>query len=314
MLRLSPNATGALMGLVSFALFAGHDALIKSLAGRYSAIQISFTIACFSFPLLIGMLATDRTSGTLLPVNRAWVMLRGMTGTFGAVAAFYAFKVLPFAEVYVLLFATPLLVTVLAVPMLGEKVGLRRALAVLTGLIGVLIVLRPGTSDLSLGHFAALASAFCGATSALITRRIGRQERAAVFVIYVTMTNFTLMGLALPFVYVPMSGPDLAVMALVALLAFTGMQFMIQSYRRAEAGIVAPMQYSQMIWAIFYGAMFFGESPDGVTLLGAAIVSGSGLYIVLRETRLKKGAAAGAVVPQSNTSTCSETAKTPQEI
>jgi len=311
-MRLSPNATGALMGLVSFALFAGHDALIKGLAGRYSAIQISFTIACFSFPLLIGMLATDRTVGTLLPVNRYWVILRGITGTFGAVTAFYAFRLLPFAEVYVLLFATPLLVTVLAVPLLGEKVGLRRALAVITGLIGVLIVLRPGTSGFSMGHIAALAAALCGATSAIITRRVGRQERPAVFVIYVTMTNFTLMGMALPLVYVPMTGPDLAIMALVALLAFTGMQFMIQSYRRAEAGVVAPMQYSQMVWAIFYGAMFFDETPDAVTLIGAAIVSASGLYIVLREARLKTGAAAGGVVPQSNTSTCSETAKNPE--
>jgi len=287
MLRLSPNATGALFALMGFAIFSAHDALIKSLAGRYSTLQISFMIAIFTFPQVIVLLLSDRAPGTLIPKNPLLLSIRGLTGTLGAVFAFYTFSVLPLAEAYVLLFATPLLITLLAVPVLGEKLGIRRLCAVIVGLLGVMIVLRPGTSSMSWGHASAMAGSLMGACTALITRKIGRQERPVVILTFVALVNFMLMGSLMPLVYVPMAGLDMAVIAVVALLSGTGIQMQIQAYRRAEAVVVAPMQYSQMIWAVIFGWCFFNESVDALTLLGAAIVAGSGIYIVLREARLK---------------------------
>jgi len=289
---LSPNATGALLALLAFFVFSSHDALIKVLAATYSPVQIVFCIALFSFPLILGMLATDRDVGTLKPRNPGWVVVRGLSVAGSSVCGFYAFSVLPMAQVYAILFGTPLMITLLSVPVLGEKVGWQRGLAVVVGMCGVLVVLRPGSSDLSPGHLAALASAAMGAMTSVITRRIGQQERAAVLLLYAMAGNFVLMGAMMPFVYLPMPGPDLAGMIAIAVLAFTAMQLIILAYRRAEAVVVAPMQYSQIIWAVVYGTLFFGETPDRMTLLGATIVIGSGIYIVAREARRKAPVAA----------------------
>lgn len=285
--RLSPNATGALLALAAFFVFSTHDALIKRLAATYSPVQIVFSIALYSFPLVLLMLARDREPGTLIPQNPRLVLLRGVSVALSSITGFYAFSVLPMAQVYAILFGTPLMITLLSVPMLGEKVGWRRGLAVVVGMCGVLVVLRPGGADLSLGHLAALASATMGAFTSVITRKVGRQERSAVLLMYALMGNFILMGAALPFVYIPMPGEDLAVMVAIAVMAFTAMQLVILAYRRAEAVVVAPMQYSQIVWAVVYGALFFAEFPDLWTLVGAAIVIASGLYIVLREARAK---------------------------
>jgi S-adenosylmethionine uptake transporter len=285
--RLSPNATGALLALAAFFVFSTHDALIKRLADTYSPVQIVFSIALYSFPLVLLMLARDREPGTLIPQNPWLVLIRGVTVALSSITGFYAFSVLPMAQVYAILFGTPLMITLLSVPMLGEKVGWRRGLAVVVGMCGVLVVLRPGGADLSLGHLAALAAATMGALTSVITRKVGRQERSAVMLMYALMGNFVLMGVALPFVYIPMPGEDLAVMIAIAVMAFTAMQLVILAYRRAEAVVVAPMQYSQIVWAVVYGALFFNEFPDLWTLVGAGIVIASGLYIVLREARAK---------------------------
>ncbi len=282
--RPSPNATGALLSLAAFGIFATHDALIKSLAATYSPVQIVFCIALFSFPLLLIMLAMDKVHGTLLPIHPRLMAFRGVSVALSTVSAFYAFSVLPLAQVYAILFSTPMMITLLAIPLLGEKVGLHRAVAVAVGMCGVLIVLRPGSAPLSLGHLAALLSATAGALNAIITRRIGRKERPAVMLLYAMGGNFVLMGLAMPLVYQPMPGPDLSMMIAVAFLAFVAMQLVIQSYRQGEAVVVAPMQYSQILWAVAYGALFFDEFPRTTTVAGAALVIASGVYIVMRES------------------------------
>lgn len=281
--RPSPNATGALLALAAFGIFSTHDALIKSLAATYSPVQIVFCIALFSFPLLLVMLALDRVHGTLLPIHPRLMVFRGVSVALSTVCAFYGFSVLPLAQVYAILFSTPMMITLLAIPLLGEKVGLHRAVAVAVGLCGVLVVLRPGSAPLSLGHLAALTSATAGALNAIITRRIGRQERPAVMLLYAMGGNFVLMGLAMPLAYRPMPGPDISVMIAVAALAFIAMQLVIHSYRLGEAAVVSPMQYSQILWATLYGTLFFGEFPRMTTLIGAALVIASGLYIVIRE-------------------------------
>ena len=287
MSRLSPNASGALLALLAFAAFSTHDAFIKDLAARYSPVQIVFCIALFSFPLILLMLARDPVSDTLLPRNPGWMVARAASAALSGLMGFYAFSVLPMAQTYALLFAMPLLITVMAIPLLGERVGLRRALAVIVGLAGVMVVLRPGSADLSLGHLAALGAAVAGALTSVIARKIGGVERVSVMLLYAMMGNFLLMLLLMPFVYVPMPGADVLRMAAIAILAFFAMQLIILAYRRAEAVVVAPMQYSQIVWAVIFGALFFDELPDLYTIIGAGIVIASGVYIVLREARAK---------------------------
>ncbi|WP_370269080.1 DMT family transporter [Nioella sp.] len=278
---------GALFALLAFGIFATHDVVIKYLGGTYNAIQIIFFSVLFSFPMLTLVMIRDARGDSLRPVHPWWTGARTVSGALGAACAFYAFSVLPLTQVYPILFAMPLLVTLLAIPMLGERVGLHRAAAIVVGLAGVLVVLRPGSADLTLGHAAALAGAVFSALSSIIMRKIGRAERTVVLQLYPLLVNFVVMGAALPFVYVPVNIVDLGASAVVALLALIAMTCLVTAYRLAPAVIVAPMQYSQIIWASLFGAIFFDESLDRMTMLGTGIIIASGLYIVLREDRRK---------------------------
>ncbi len=280
---MQSNTKGALLALMSFGLFSTHDVVVKYLGATYSTFQIVFFSVLLGFPLATMMLMGDRSGGNLVPRRPWWTALRTMASVMTAASAFYAFSTLPMAQVYAILFSAPLLITVLSIPVLGETVRLRRWIAILVGLCGVLIVLRPGSTELELGHAAALTAAVGSALASIIVRKIGNEERSVVLLLYPMMTNLLLMGILLPFVYEPMPLVDFAGLALIAILAFCAMLGIIGAYRRAEAVIVAPMQYSQILWATMFGMLFFGETPDAMTLLGASVIIGSGLYILLRE-------------------------------
>ncbi|MCP5151634.1 MAG: DMT family transporter [Ectothiorhodospiraceae bacterium] len=270
--------------LAGYGVFALHDALIKSLVG-YSVFQIVFFAVLFSYVPFSFSLAADPQQRNLRPVHPGWVMLRTGCMVASIALAFFAFRSLPLSETYALLFATPLLITVLAIPILGEKVRLFRWLVIGLGTIGVLIVLRPGVEALKPGHVAALLAVCCSALSSVTTRRIGSVERAATLMIYPLLANIVFSGSLLWFVYVPMPFLDLAKTAAIGALAMAGQWLIISAYRAAPAAFVAPFQYSQMIWAVIYGTLWFGETPDRHVYLGAAVIILSGLLIVWRESR-----------------------------
>jgi len=275
--------SAALFGLAAFALFSGHDVLVKQLGTTYSPFQIVFFTALLSFPLVTLALMNDKKEGTLRPAHPWWLALRSISGSASAVFAYYAFSQLPLSQAYAILFCAPLIITLLSVPMLGETIRISRGLAILVGLGGVLVVLRPGTSELGLGHLAAFFSAAAGAMNSIIVRKIGHDERAAVMVLYPMMTNFLITAAVLPFVYVPVAVGDLGLFAVVALLVLLAMSSLVLAYDRGSAMIVAPMQYSQIVWAAVFGALLFGDFPDWQTYLGTGIIAASSLYIMRRE-------------------------------
>ncbi len=275
---------GTIMALMAFATFSTHDVVVKYLGGFYSTFQILFFSVLLSFPLATMMLLRDATSGNLRPVHPWWSALRTVASVSTGVSAFYAFSVLPMAQVYAIIFAAPLLVTVLSIPILGERVGRHRWLAVLLGLIGVLVVLRPGVTPIGLGHLAALVAAVGSATAAVVVRKIGRDERAVVLMLYPMMVSVLLMGVLMPAHYVPMPIGHLGLLGVISVLGFTSGLLLIGAYRAGDAAVVAPMQYSQILWAVVYGALLFNERPDLPTVAGASLVIASGVYIVLRES------------------------------
>jgi len=284
-MAVTSSMRGALLSLSAFALFASHDVIIKLLGASYSPFQIIFFTTLLSFPLTTMMLMRDETRDNLRPHHPWWTALRTLCAVIATICAFYAFSVLPLAQTYAILFANPLLITILAVPILGETVGWRRALAVLCGLVGVVIVLRPTQTELSLGHFAAMAAAFFSAVAGIIIRKIGREERSVVMILYPMLASFILMALLMPTTYKPLPLLHLGYLAGISAFGFVAGLLLIAAYRTAEAAIVAPMQYSQIVWATLYGAFLFDEQVDGITFLGAAIIIASGIYIVFRESR-----------------------------
>ncbi|MCB1972611.1 MAG: DMT family transporter [Geminicoccaceae bacterium] len=300
------NGKGALVALTSFGLFSVHDLLVKLLGSTYSPVQILFFTVLFSFPFFSLTLIRHKRSGSLRPNRPLWTGIRTVTVVITGFSSFTAFALLPLTQTYALLFAMPLLITLLSIPMLGEKVGLHRGLAVVVGLLGVLIVLRPTAEPLSLGHLAGLVAAFGAALSSVIVRRIGQHERPAVLLLYPLLANILVMGVLLPFVYEPMPVVHLGMFAAIAALSLTATALAIRAYRLGEAAVVAPMQYSQIILATIFGWAVFSEKPDATTLLGASVVIASGAYVVLRETR------AGGNQPVLKTRTRFETGAAPR--
>lgn len=280
------NLRAVLLALAAFGIFATHDVIVKFLGADYAAFQVMFFSVLFGFPLITVMLLRDETVGTLRPVHPWWTAARTAAAVITGVSAFYAFSVLPLAQTYAIIFASPLLITLLSIPMLGEQVGLRRMLAVLVGLAGVIVVLRPGQTDLGIGHLAALAAAIFGAFASIIVRKVGKDERSVVLILYPMVANFVLMACALPFVYKPMPIEDMGAIFAISALALVATSCLIAAYKAGAAILVAPMQYSQILWAALYGTLFFGESPSIQTGIGAGIIIASGLYIVLREDKI----------------------------
>jgi len=284
---MSPNAKGAIYALLGFALFSAHDVIVKYLGGNYSTFQILFFSVLFSFPMVLTMHLRERSSQDLIPKHPWWSTLRVLATVITGISAFYAFSVLPMAQVYAFLFCMPLVITVLSIPILGEKVGIHRGGAVIVGLIGVMIVLRPGSTEFTLGHIAALTAAMFGGLGSLIVRKIGKDERNIVLLLYPMFASLLLMGALMPPSYVPLKLLDLGALALMAILASTAQLCIILAYKSGEAAVVAPMHYSQMIWAIIYGLFIFQEWPDAMTLIGSLVIIASGSYVVFRESSKK---------------------------
>jgi S-adenosylmethionine uptake transporter len=276
---------GLSFAFASFAIFATHDAVIKVLGANFSVFQIIFFAMLFAFvPMSIMMLA-DRQVDNFRPRHPWLIVIRSATTVIAMSAAFHAFTVLPLAEVYALLFATPLLITAMSAWLLGEPVRGQRWAAVIVGLIGVLIVLRPGVTVINYGHVSALIAAFCSALGSIIMRKIGGKERPAVMLLYPMLSSILAMGLILPFVYVPMELMDFSLAASVGVMSVFAQMMIIIAYRVAPAAVVAPTQYSQILWATAFGALFFDELPDMWVGVGAAVIIASGVFIVWRESR-----------------------------
>lgn len=273
---------GVGLALCAFAMFSLHDALIKSITG-IPVFQVVFFVVLFSFVPFVFMLALSPEERTLRPNLPGLVALRCLFTVGALMCVFYAFGSLPMAQVYSLLFSTPVLITLLSIPILGERVKLVRWIAILLGLSGILVVLQPTDVDFSLGHVAALAAAFFSACTSVVTRKIGSREHSVTLILYPMLANVVVSGFLLLFYYQPMAGDALLKMCGIGMLSVLAQWLMINAYRRCEAQYIAPMQYSQMLWAILYGTLVFNEPANSHVFLGAAIIVISGLLFIWRE-------------------------------
>ncbi|MEM6762016.1 MAG: DMT family transporter [Pseudomonadota bacterium] len=279
------GAAGALFGLGAYAALSSHDAIVKVLGGTYSPVQIVFFGALLAFPFITIYLISDPTPRKLRPVHPGWLGARSIAATMSAVCAYFAFTTLPLSEAYAFIFSTPLLITLLAVPILGETIRLRRGIAVAVGLLGVLIVLNPGASSLGLGHLAAICAAFLAAFNAIVVRKISNDEHVVVMVLYPMLTNLAISAVILPFVYVDVQLVHFGMFAMVSALVLLGMSMLVVAYSRAPAIMVAPMQYSQILWGVLFGVLLFDEFPSWNTFVGAVVIVASGIYILKREAQ-----------------------------
>ena len=282
MTALSPTLKGAVLSLAAFSLYSLNDITIKFLGGSYHPIQILFFSGMAGFPLVVLQMMADPQGGTLRPVLWKFTAARMAIAIVNGVLVSYAFATLPLSEAYAIFFLMPLFICVLAVPLLGEPIDLPRGLAVLAGLVGVIIVLRPGVMALNWAHLAALCGGFLGALYYIILRKTGGRERMAVIMLYPMMAQVAFAALVLPFVYVPMPAAHVGLLGLMAVEGFAGSLFIVWAYRAAPAVVVAPMQYIQIIVATLFSTLYFNEPMDLPTVAGIGVIIAAGLFIMTR--------------------------------
>jgi len=283
----APVATsGIALGALAFGLFSIMDALVKWLSATYPVPQLVVFNALFAL-IPIAVMVVRRGGLLQLRTGRLHLhLLRGALGMLGTLLAFHAYSGLPLADAYAIIFATPLLITALSVPILGEAVGWRRWSAVVVGFAGVLIMLRPGLAPIGACNLAALGAACASACSILLVRKLSVTETTTSIALYSSLTVLVVMSALFGRTFIVPGLADLALMAASGLLGGSALLILIAAYRRSPAALVAPFQYTQMLWAIVLGALFWGDLPEAAMLLGAAVIAASGLFILYREAAL----------------------------
>jgi len=277
-------ARGVVLSFLAYASYAFSDASVKLLHGALPPFELVF------FGASLGLLAIPLVRkpgerwGDLFRCNdrRMWT-LRALAAAAGSLFSVIAFTALPMAEAFALIFLLPAFVTILSVIFLHEPVGWRRWSAVVAGFIGVLIVLRPGIRPLGLGHVAAIGSGLAGAVTIIVLRKLGPTERR------ISLYGAGLLGpivasflLMLPHFVMPAPQQWLYILS-YGLLAVGGNVLLMLASALAPASLVAPPQYSQMLWAIALGTLVFGDRLDAPMFVGAAIIIGAGLFTFARE-------------------------------
>ena len=275
---------GVAIGFLAYFLFSLGDTASKALGGRLPVTEIGFFTTLFAAVVLFALRPSgENWRDAWRPRHPKLVLLRGIFGAASGILAIYAFITLPFAEAYALIFLSPSIATILSIFVLGEQVRWRRWLAVAIGFGGVMLIVRPGFEELALGHLAAFAVSFCAAATVIILRKIGPTERRVSLLGAIIVAALLVNGvLMLPHFQWPTLA-DLPLLVLGGGCAATAQICLIAATRMAPANRVAPAQYSQMVWAILIGSLFFGEFPDGWAQAGILLIAISGIFTFLRE-------------------------------
>lgn len=264
------------------------DVVAKTL-GRQDMPIIQIVWARMAFGALLTLPFVLRIGGTaaLLP-DRPWYhTLRAGLLILATFFFFFALKFLPIADALAIFFVQPLVVTALSPLVLGEKVGPRRWSAVAIGFIGTLIIIRPGFAEVNPGTFLALGAGTCLALYFLMTRRISGQTHAVITTFHTSLIGTALTSAFALFVWQAPSPSQWGLLLLIGLIATVGHFLIVRAYDHAEASLLAPLAYTEIIMATLAGWWFFGDFPDGWTFVGVAILISCAIYISLRE-RTKK--------------------------
>ncbi|WP_343123252.1 DMT family transporter [Hoeflea sp. IMCC20628] len=284
----SPTQTsaGILLMSVGIACLCVNDALAKTLTAHYSPFQIQFLRNLIALPFAI-MIAWKMGGGAALRSHRPLAhFLRGGLWVGATFLFFTSITYMGLAEATALVFVAPLFITALSALFLREQVGWKRWLAVLVGFAGVLIAVRPGSSTFQTVSLLPIATAFVYAVLMLSARWVDSRESVWTLLLYMTGTGAAISLFIVPFIWNPVRPEDLWLFVAVAIFGTAGMTMITQAFRLAPAVVVAPLDYSAIIWATLLGWLFWNEIPDALTFVGAAVIIASGVFIIWREHRV----------------------------
>ena len=285
------------MMLLAVATFSLMDAGLKQLSTHYPAFQVAALRGAASLPFVLVWALSTGGVRPLLRVRWPLHLLRGAMGVAMMASFVYALRTLPLSTAYSIFFVAPLLVTALSVPILGERVGPRRWTAIAIGLIGTLVLLRPtGEGLVSIASLAVLLAAAMYALSAISVRVLARTDSTQSMMVWLMALMALGAGLLAWPGWTPVAGADLWLILGIGVAGGIGQYAVTEAFRVGEVSLIAPLEYTALVWGVLLDLTLWGVLPDGVTWVGAAIIVASGLYLLRRE-RVQAERAPDVVTP-----------------
>lgn len=276
------TAVGIGWMLATMFCFVGLDTIGKYLLQTYAVTQVTW--ARFFFHALFVLAIMGSSLPGAIRARRPWMqLLRSALLLTTTVLFFIGIRDIPLATASTIMFLSPIFITILSVPLLGETVGMRRVAGVAIGFLGALIIVRPGFAPISLGIACLIAAALTNALYQITTRLIRHHDEPITTLFYTAAVGAALLTVAAPFEWRNPAPADWALLVGIGIAGGLGHLCLIRALRLAPASAVAPFSYTGLVWAALFGFAVFGEVPGAWTLAGAALIIGSGLYIFHRE-------------------------------
>jgi drug/metabolite transporter (DMT)-like permease len=275
------------------AVFAVADITSKYLTASMPVIEIQW-IRYLLFFAMAAVFASRTPGRTLRPRNLKLQLLRGLCVTGSSILFVYGIRRMSMAQGTTISFLSPLLITILSIPLLHETVGVRRWAAVAVGMAGMLIVVRPSPAGFEPAALFGVASACCWALALIITRKISTSDPSSTTIFWSSMVGSLILTALMPFQAIWPTATQLGLCFMLGVLSSIGQFMIVMAYRLAPASLLAPFSYTQLPWATVGGYIVFGNFPDHWTLAGAAVIIASGLYTAHRERVRAREARAAA--------------------
>ena len=270
------------------ACFASMNGFVKELRVQELPLVEIIWGRYFFHTIIVLALFPRRVPTLMSGSDKGWQLARSVLVLLATACMFTAVGLMPLADAIAITFLAPILITALSVPFLGEKIGLRRWMAVFFGFAGMLVIVRPGGGLFQLAALLPIAVTVFYAFYQIITRMISHRTDPINSVFYTAIVGAIVMSAVVPFFWEAPTLEQWGMMMGAGLLGGLGHFAIILAYQRAEAPLVAPFAYTELIWATILGLAFFGDFPGTGTFVGAAIIAASGIYILHRERRARQ--------------------------
>ena len=276
---------GILLLVTAMALFSSKDTLVKIMDGYYSPVVVMWAQMTFASLFFAPVVAVKYGPSSLWPKAPLFQIMRATSVITGIGMFYWSISLIPLAEATAITFVAPLVTTSLSPAILGEKIGLRRWIAVLVGFAGILIVLRPEFNGDRLGYLIAFGAGVMIGVFYTFNRLLAGEAPPLVNQTYSSIIGALLLTPFIFSVWAPLRSEDMILILSFCVIAALGQTSLFYSFLHGEASILAPLTLSQIVFATLFGYVFFNDFPDATSILGIIIVIGSAVYIAIRETR-----------------------------
>jgi drug/metabolite transporter (DMT)-like permease len=281
---VAPTQRGILLMVSAIGVFVLMDSTAKYLSQWYPVPGIVWARYLINLAILLAWFAVRGELKRIRPVRPGIQLARGLLLASATFLYFTSLKVLPLADAAAIGFVLPLFVAVLAVPMLGERLDLSRTVAIFAGLLGALLIVRPGSSVFTWYALLPVAMAGCNALYQILTRKVAGIEHPLTSLVWGAIVGAVLLSLVAPFHWkAPESAWHWTLLGVIGLLASIGHYLLIRAYDYAGATLLAPYSYTMIVWAVLMGYLLFGNLPDGWSVAGMAVIMFSGLFLAGRQ-------------------------------